>query len=492
MTARPAFAERALFRAVRALRSVHAAWVWRLLYRCLSSRLAVRLGASLIRRGGDDDAVRRAADAAHGLVTWSGWPHQSPGWVNLDTSRYLTRVERRALGAPARTRPTPRARRTPFRLGCIGPFSGLVTFSREHFVHDVDDLEIVVFDLPYAGALAPYLDGVVTEYRPFPDPSADDVARAVDAAGLDLVLLVVRGREGLELADLIETPIAYVCTGSDLLHHPAIAFHVYVQPQADYFDRDGVLFCGTAAAPFGPEPIASGFFAYDARGLDGKPVTPWGEREHRVFFHGGLYKAASTPFLDQIFALLREDDALEFVLMGRDNGSALATIEDGARAAGVAARVHYDGDFGTVRSLRGAVEDAGWSRVVDHLASARLAPNPWPMGGGGARVEAYLSGVPTAHLAVRFDRAAWGRAQHSIVELPDLLVPEASATTPGGYRELCRRLLVDETFAASVVDAQLEVASRVCDGSTYWRQILDMDAAWRSHRLPGGRAEARG
>src|SRR5438552_2339388 len=82
-----------------------------------------------------------------------------------------------------------------------------------------------------------------------------------------------------------------------------------------------------------------------------------------------------------------------------------------APQCGVSSRVHYEGAFESARSKSGVVADHGWSKLCSYLADARLAPDPWPIGGASARFEAYAMGVPSVHMAVRFDEASWGRPQ---------------------------------------------------------------------------------
>jgi hypothetical protein len=461
---------------------------WRLAYRALDSRLVVRLAAAVLRRlppARQDHLLRRFASA----VVFSGWPRQGPGWTNLHASRFLTRLRREVAGArPVARRAAVGRTRAPLRVGCVAQFSGLLTFTKEHFEAAPDDeLELSVFDIEYQGHFASYLGSVCSQYTQFApltlaEPgSIEALAAAVNAADLDVLVVLLRDPPAGELLDLVETPcIVEMCASSDLLHHPRVGFHVYPQPEADYFVRGRRLFCATSHSEYGPEAVWPGFFLYDTRGLEPASFLGFAERDPLVFVHGSLYKAASPPFLGVLFGLLERDRDLELVFMGHDNGRALDLIRSAAGARGVAGRVTYDGLFSPVRGPDGRVSDPGWLRVESYLRRARLAPDPWPMGGAASRVEAYRSRVPSVHLAVRFDPAAWGRRQHAIAEVEALAVPEATVTTPDDYLALCERCLYDPTTAESIVRAQLEVAERVTDGARYWRQLLDAYEWWRS------------
>ena len=452
------------FRAVSA--RIHSPRFWRGLYGLLASPRAVRAAAALARRDGGDVLLTRLGE----LFVWSGWPHQTRGWINLDASRFLRRVRREAGDRrnPAAKRPV-REPEGPLRVGVLGAFSGLLTLAREHFEDAPEEVELHVLDLGYEGRYARYLEPVVASY------ATDDLAEA--AAGLDVLYVVARGREVDDVLDKARTPcVAAFCTGSDLLHHEQVDFHLYPQPEADYLLRDGALFCGTSRARFGDELVYPAFFLYDRGGLDPATRVPWAEREPLVLVHGSLFKAASEPFLDAVLPLARDGVAL--VLMGRAGEAELEVVRRAARRHGVGDAVHYEGAFSGVRGADGSRDDPGWQKLLGYLRRARLAPDPWPIGGAAARVEAYAAGVPTAHLAVRFDEAAWGRRQDSLLEVEALLVPEATARIPAEYRRLCERCLAEEGFAESVVAAQVEACERVTDARAYWLQLVEAHRDW--------------
>ena len=278
----------------RATARVHSPRFWRALYRLLRTRRAARILA-----GRDELLAELGA-----LFVWSGWPHQTRGWINLDAARFLRRAGREGVRtAPKRA---PREPDGPLRVGVLGAFSGLLTLAREHFEDAPEEVELHVLDLGYEGRYARYLEPVVASY------ATDDLAEA--AAELDVLYVVAWGRAADEVLDAAQTPcIAAFSTGSDLLHHEKVDFHLYPQPAADYFLRGEHLFCGTSRARFGDELVYPAFFLYDRGGVE--PGPPWAEREPLVLVHGSLFKAASEPFLDAVLPLLR--DGAELVLMGR-------------------------------------------------------------------------------------------------------------------------------------------------------------------------------
>src|SRR4051812_22024670 len=81
-------------RGMTSLSHVRSPLVLRLLYGCIGRRWAVAGSAACLRRAGPARAEAALARFEQ-LAVWSGWPHQAPGWINLDTARFATRVRRR-------------------------------------------------------------------------------------------------------------------------------------------------------------------------------------------------------------------------------------------------------------------------------------------------------------------------------------------------------------------------------------------------------------
>jgi hypothetical protein len=457
---------------------------WRAFYRVLRSRAVIAVAAAAVgvaeRVGGPGRRDFVLSRFSERFVT-SGWPAQHPGWVNLDLSRFVAHVRTRRRRAAPREKREPRSLDGAARIGCLGRFSLLLGFGRPLFEASPDDVEVHVFDLPADGRHAPFLEELATSYLGLPDGcSVSELARAINAARLDALLVVVRGREAYELLDVLETPcVMYVCTGSDLLHHERVDVQLYVQPQADYFLRGDRLFCGTSRAWFSRGSLASGFLAYDPRGLDATARRPWGERDPLIVVHGSLYKAASPQFLGVLLALLREDSELELVVEGKDNGNARAQIAEMARAEDVEGRVHFEEAFSPARGADGAIEDPRWAGLAGLLGRARLAPDPFPICGGTSRVEAFGAGAPSPHLGVSYDKAIWGRRQEAVVEVAALSVQIATAHSVAEYGALCRSCLYDADLAERVASAQADVFERVTDGAAYWRQVVRCYEEWR-------------
>jgi hypothetical protein len=485
-----AAARRALRRLVFGLRAttarIHAPTFWRFLYAALESRPVIRAAAGTCRALARGQPTTPAALLGRLVPLFeTGWPHHlGTPWVNLNVQRFQRRVLREIDGRDPRLRRRPRPRSDSLRVGVLGLLEGAFYFTRQFFEATPAGVEVTAFDLGSRTAVAePYVAPRVEAYRRFSLGQLDELGSAINAAGLDLLLADVRKPQIYELLDLVDTPcVALLCAEVHLRYHPAVSFHLYPFQQADYFPVGDRLYCGTSRSFLGNDVVYPCCVPYDLRGLDPDLRRRWAEREPLVVFHGRLFKA-SPPFLDVILGLLCEDDDLELVLMGQDTQGALARIRDSARRNGVGARVSYEGSFGTAQDEKGRLVDPAWRRLFDLLGRARLAPDPWPLAGATTRVEAYAAGAPTAHMGIRLDPASWGRPQHMVTaEHAALLVPAATAYSIGGYREICRRALYDETFADAVAREQADLARRVGDPHAFWRQLLVRYDRWLTTR----------
>jgi hypothetical protein len=450
-------------------------------YGALDSRWLVALTAVGLSTAARIIGRQRAdarLEAFESRFVFSGWPHHGYGWINLHASRFVSRVRRHGRRPSAAVKRV--ANRPRLRIGCIGRFRALLSFPHALFDGFPDGAELHVFDLAYDDVCGEYLSDTTPHYTPI--RATDEMraaAAAINAADLDVLLNANGKRDALDLLDEVETPcVLHFCPGSDLLHHPRVAVHMNGQPQADYFFADGGILCGTTGRPLGPERVYPTRGYYEPRDIRFGPVKRWAARQPLIVFHGSLYKLAAPDVLRVLFEILADDRSLTFVVVGRDSRGARSRIEEAARRYGVLDRVHFEGAFFHTRSAEGGLSDPVWRQLLEHLANARLAPDPWPIGGASARFEAFSLGAPSVHMGVRHDPASWGRPQPAIVEVPHMMVPAATASTVEQYAHIARRCLSDARFADDVADAQQRIARELADPARLWLQVFDAYREW--------------
>jgi hypothetical protein len=311
----------------------------------------------------------------------------------------------------------------------------------------------------------------------------ENMARQINEKSLDLLLTSAPGRELFDILDRVDVPaIADLTVSSSACFHPKNDIQFYIHAIKDYVVRDHRLLCRSSERYFERPPFAVPYcLIFDTNGYEGEPI-PWAERRHHLFFHGRLVKAAQPAFLQMLIRLLQEDPELHFVFYGIDARGALDAILSAARRAGLASRVDYRGRFSLERNAEGRIVDPNWSRCLDDLRHAKLAPTSFPMASGCARFESYTAGVPCVNLALCADNRRWTASTETLVDIPALYTPSATVQNLAEYQKTALRLLHEPALAAQVIAEQQEVVQRLGSPTTFWRQILDACQLWLKQR----------
>lgn len=467
------------------LAAVRSPVVWRTLYWLMARRSAVRLaviGCRAAARAGrgrltPEDLIERVSH-----LFLSGWPHH-PGtpWINLNVSRFVWHVKRGLAGVEPAS-PRPRTRSTArLRVGLLADFRSTLSFSPPFFQAAPSDVDVAVFDVAGRDRAAGYLSSHVERYEALDYVDTASIVDAVERADLDILLFDVYKADIYSVLDGITVPcVVDLGSTANLTFHPRVSFRIYALQQADYLIERNRLFCATSESIFDEGIVVHpGALLFEERGIDPALAKPWQQRDPLIVYHGKLYKL-SDSYLAAILELLAADSDLQFVAVGRDEGNHLDRIAGQAARYRVSGQFHYEGAFRLTRNAQGEVDDPSWLHVIDLLGRARLAPDPWPLGGGYSRVEAYLAGAPVVHMGIRTDRSSWRRPQLAVTaDQPALEIPAATAYTVEEYVATARRLLYDEQSADELARRQVELALKLTDGAAYWRQIIAPYRAWR-------------
>lgn len=457
-------------------------------YRVSEGRITPELTGSLARLAGclvGGRVVDGWLSAFERRFVSSGWPGRAELCINLHLSRFAVRVRRAMRRAPAPQQRRRPAARSPLRVGIIGRFAGLLGFPPGLLAGCPPTVALSVFDAPFRGQAADYLTRLPIAYHlvdlddPVPYGSAlRQTASVIERARLDLLINVNTKVDAHMLLDIVDTAcVANYCSGSDLLHHPRVDLELLWQMPTGYDLRDGKLWCQQTGLPVPGAPTHRIRGFYDARDLGAGDPAPWPARDPLIVSHGSLYKFAVPAFMNCMLDVLDAVAGAEWVLVGKDNGRALGAIMTHASARGLSARVRYEGEFSAIRNAKGELSDPGWARLQQLLGRARLAPDPFPVGSGSARFEAYMLGAPSVHMG---PDAREGSLPLNSSELPLLSIPMATAKTVSEYRDLAVRCLADAAFADAVQREQLAAALLASDPAAWWCDISEAFRSWSS------------
>ena len=214
------------------------------------------------------------------------------------------------------------------KVGFIGKISGLLGFHETLFENCPDEIDTYIFDIEYRGSYATKLQNSGCKYRQISrNITGSKLGDIINSSKLD-ILISACGTESYSFIDYIDSPcIAIFCAGSSLLYHDKISFQFFTQPQANYFIDGHYLFSGFTRTHLLEQPIFSGYFPYDPRGVEKARITPWREREKILSFHGSLYKIANHKYLKTVFEIMEEDASLNMLIMGKPSrGVTIDTI----------------------------------------------------------------------------------------------------------------------------------------------------------------------
>jgi hypothetical protein len=423
------------------------------------------------------------------------------GYVPLQAWRAFWDISRSVDSKGQVPRRTPK-RREKLRVGLVGAIAYLPFYPRKLFCDLPPEMEIHLFEtvreVPAEHYLrhtdAASLNNVVLHWNN--DLPSDGInsqpeyaARIKEAAaiinGLDLDLLLVSepGREHYDLLDAIDVPaVADLAATSGACFHPNIDIQFYIHAIKDYIVRDDRLFCQSSARFLARPPFAVSYcLLFDTTGYETNPV-PWCERDHVLFFHGRLVKAAQPAFLKMLLDLLEEDKDLTLVLYGMDSHKSLETIQAQAKRRGLEKQIDFRGRFTLTRNSEGEITDPAWHRFFRDLRHAKLAPTSFPMASGCARFETYTAGVPCVNLAIRTDNRRWTSTTETLVDIPALYTPSATVTQLDDYKQTAQRLLHEQDLAEKVIAEQLDVVQRLGSPRCFWQQILDTHQRWLKQR----------
>jgi len=412
-------------------------------------------------------------------VVWSGWPF-TQGWVSVHASRFAATVEHKVWGLPqVAVRPPAPISNRPLRIGLLCNLHLTLGTQRPLFeAVPRDAIELHLFDRWAGHAGAEYLSPFAASYHALKNDSPEVFADAINKAAPDILLSMLPRSIAYRTFELIDTPcIASVCTGSDLMHHPRVAYHVFTQPEFGYRVRDGEVFCDFTGRPFGGARAFESGLVCDARGLNAAPRRSWREREPLIVWHGSLYKLRAPRFLDLIFELLVLNPNVRFEYFGR--GPQVDDLARRAAAHGVADRLCHRGVAGFARDHHGELQPDTFAELRDALSRARFWPDSFPVGGASARFEAYVAGVPSVHMAPTADPPHGPYEDGSLLELPWLSAGAGVARSRDHYFEMAQRCLRDDAFADALVAEQDAVVAAVSDARAWWMHMRRCYDTWR-------------
>ncbi len=300
------------------------------------------------------------------------------------------------------------------------------------------------------------------------------LAREVNACDLDILLLASFHLDEVnDLAMLVDTPCIVVrLFGSAPSFHPKVDYCLYCQLHSSFPIVGTDMRSVFTGKSMGAEPCLNGMGPlYPDWGLTPENNPAWEDRPPWLLFHGNLVQLQGSRYLALIGDILEADREVRFRILGFGEG--LSTVMDTFARRGLSGQVQYLGEVDKALQRTGEFQ----KRITSFLRDGRLEPDPWPWGGGQARVEAYQAGTPTVHLRIDSTGGVPSDEQMEF-DVPDLEVPSATASSLEEYRNLCLKCLYDGDFARKVAQEQYSIARRVTDARAWWDNFFASYRHW--------------
>ncbi len=380
------------------------------------------------------------------------------------------------------TNPTKKKERNknnhPLRIGIVGeflpwggkPISLIRDFPKQH--------SLVAFDI-----------GKNREYYTFPErenvtvkkhtleldyeKNISKLTNDINASELDFLILAnFDYQEKCDILHGVDVPcIIHYMMSIDPIFSSKVDYSLYMLPNRNFYLQNDSLYSNYTKTFLPSERFYElQMFAFADCSVSTVKNPSWQERENLVIFHGGVERKLAYPeYLSTITELLHEDSTLRFAFLGPGSRN---MINAHFKGQGLANRIE---DHGCVAANTPEAHET----IINLLRRGRLAPDPWPHGGGRTRIEAYWAGIPSVHLGMRQDgKIIWERASLNQVDLPYIEVPHGTSHTQEDYKTLCKKCLYDEAFANTIIQEQYTIARHAIDSNAWWEDVIDSHDHW--------------
>lgn len=390
-------------------------------------------------------------------------------------------------------RKKPDAEKTSYNIGLVGEFGfdgGVLTdlcnsFPNQHRLNifatrfidsefHIENDSISIFRMPFCTSILTEVPKRISEKAVYCN-AVPEMARRINKADIDILLLKNFSHEELnDLVMLVDSPcIISELMGSRPAFSPKVDYSIYGQNHVSFPVIGREMHSVFTERRLPSEKLCLTVSPlYSDLDIDANDNISWNEREPWIIFHGNIAQLQSESYLSVIGDILEADKDVRFIILGFGDG--LDFVLDTFRKRGLFRQVEYLGAVDKSLKLTGEFHE----RIFQFLRRGRLEPDPWPRGGGAARVEAYWSGTPTVHLRQPFGYGDIVSPDRMKTDIPTLEVAPAVADNLEEYKNLCIKCLYDKEFAEKVITEQYALAQRLTNAEAWWESVIDSYRQW--------------
>lgn len=211
-------------------------------------------------------------------------------------------------------------------------------------------------------------------------------------------------------------------------------------------------------------------FSYDKRDLK---IDYQVREKHNnfIFVHGNLRKLLNPEFLDIVSKILKNDRDRKFVFMGFESPKNLKKIKMFFKKNKLSSQVEYLGNFRQKKDENGMINDPNWKLCKKLLKKSAVFLNPFPMGAGSSRMEAFASGIPVIDLIVDDNNLKETYKNRDYV-YRKIDKKQGSSCSKKEYYELAEEVFKNKKLRKNIIHEQYKIVSEYMDEKVFWHKIL--------------------
>jgi|688.fasta_scaffold11186_9 hypothetical protein len=264
---------------------------------------------------------------------------------------------------------------------------------------------------------------------------------------------------------LAATAIYYYSFGSGVLPKIERLTNILCQPQIDFQVRQNCVYSFNLMRNLEASRTISIAGYYDRRGIAIEPVNEYSANLKIVFYHGSIYKILNFSFLKSVSHILLSQVDLKFMFVGQGTVIQLLRLKLTLFILGISKQCLYlphikysQGEFGNLGEI---------------LSKSLVFLNPWPVGAGAARFEAYASGIPVAHLELFDSQKLKKTKSRTVVDVLGFETKINKNRSIDDYVGFVLKAVNDSTFREKILDEQLENVEYLSSSTRWWNQVIE-------------------
>jgi hypothetical protein len=356
------------------------------------------------------------------------------------------------------------------KIGLLGNLSGtsmtpisyldfFATSNHQLYIYDVSDGDLLAKKSKYHHSYS-FLPG---KYK---WKNLEKICEIINRDDLDLVVIADTMAFSSCIASRLEAKaIYYYSFGSGVLPKMQRLTNILCQPQVDFQVRENYIYSYNSMRNIESARTISIAGYYDSRGVVINSVKDYSTNLKFLFYHGSIYKILNYSFLKSVSRILLSQNDLKFMFVGQCTVTQLWRIKFSLFILGISKQclylphIEYDqGEFGSLGEI---------------LSKSLVFLNPWPVGAGAARFEAYASRIPVAHLELSEVQKMNKTKLSTVVDVLGFKTRVNKNTSKDNYVDFVLKAINDLSFRKVVIDEQLKNAEYLSSSTRWWNEVIE-------------------